>query len=539
MENLGKTICVKRQAAGRAKRAAAAALCALLALSGLTACASSYGDDSGTDAVSAENTLVYGSNDYTRINPALDEHGEINALLFDGLTAHDGENNIVPRLAKSWDYDEAACTYTFYLRDDVTWHDGEAFTADDVKFTIEAIMNPANESENASNYEDVEEITVQDDYTITFRLEAPNVAFLEYMTIGILPEHLLAGKNLQTDEYFRFPIGTGPYKMESWESGQAISLVKNENYFLGEANIDRIIFKIVPDDTAKALQLKSGELDLAQVTPKDAASFEDAEGLTIYDMQTADYRGILYNFQNEYWQENADLIPAFSYALDKQAMVDAVLLGAGEPAYSPLQRNVYGYDGAEHYDYNPEKAREILETAGCVMGDDGFYSRNGERVGFVLNVAEGDQVRLDLAQIAAQQLKEVGVDVTVEVPSTVDWSTQEAYLIGWGSPFDADDHTYKVFGTGKGANYSGYSDTLVDKYLTEARQTTDDAERAEAYKNFQIELAENPAFSFICYLDAFYVADSNIKGITEDKLLGHHGVGIFWNVVEWEIGSEL
>ncbi len=520
----------------RIKRVAAV-LCLLLAMSSLTGCGGN-GGDSGADAVSAESgesTLVYGSGDYTRINPALDEHGEINALIFDGLTAHDGENAVVPRLAESWEYDEAACAYTFHLRDDVKWHDGEGFTADDVKFTIEAIMDPANESENASNYEDVEEITVEDDYTVTFTLTAPNVAFPEYMSIAMLPEHLLAGKDLQTDEYFRFPIGTGPYKMESWESGQAISLVKNEEYFLGEANIDRIIFKIVTDDTARALQLKSGELDLAQVTPKDAASFEDAEGLTIYDMQTADYRGILYNFQNEYWQKNADLIPAFSYALDKQAMVEAVLLGAGEAAYSPLQRNEYNYEGVEHYDYNPQKAREILEAAGCVLGADGFYSRNGERVGFVLNVGEGDQVRLDLAQIAAQQLKEVGVDVTVEVPSTVDWSTQEAYLIGWGSPFDADDHTYKVFGTGKGANYSGYSNAEVDEYLTEARRASDSEARAEAYKNFQVALAENPAFSFICYLDAFYVADSGIEGITQDKVLGHHGVGIFWNVVEWEI----
>jgi len=95
-------------------------------------------------AEESNETLVYGSGDYTRINPAMDEHGEINILIFNGLTAHDGENQVVPGLAKSWDYDEETYTYTFHLAEDVKWHDGEPFTAEDVKFTIEAIMNPEN-----------------------------------------------------------------------------------------------------------------------------------------------------------------------------------------------------------------------------------------------------------------------------------------------------------------------------------------------------------------------------------------------------------
>lgn len=110
-------------------------------------------NDTGTKAEGS--TLVYGSGDYTRINPAMDEHGEINVLLFNGLTAHDGDNQVVPGLAESWDYDETTCTYTFHIRDGIRWHDGEPFTAKDVQFTIEAIMDPDNGSENAPNYEDV------------------------------------------------------------------------------------------------------------------------------------------------------------------------------------------------------------------------------------------------------------------------------------------------------------------------------------------------------------------------------------------------
>ena len=210
--------------------------------------------DSNTAGTASENasaneanmtTLVYGSGDYTRINPALDEHGEINALIFDGLTDHDGNNQVIPRLAKSWTYDVDTKTYTFDLEDDVYWHDGEKFTAEDVKFTYDVIMDEANGSENAPNYEDVEAINVIDDTTIVFTLEDDNAAFLDYMTMAILPKHLLEGEDMQTSDFFRTPVGTGPYKLESWDVGQAITLVKNENYFAGPAQIDRIIFKIV------------------------------------------------------------------------------------------------------------------------------------------------------------------------------------------------------------------------------------------------------------------------------------------------------
>ena len=502
-------------------------LSAALAL-GLTACGGGGGPAAG-------DTLIYASGDYTRINPAMDEHGEINILLFNGLTAHDGENQVVPCLAKRWTFDEASCTYTFYLEEDVKWHDGEPFTAEDVKFTIEAIMDPDNGSENAPNYEDVEEITVLDEHTISFRLSAPNAAFLDYMTMAALPKHLLEGEDMQTSGFFRAPVGTGPYKLAGWDEGQAITLERNEDYFQGPANIGTIIFKIVPDDNAKALQMQAGELTLAHLTPKDTQLFQGKEGYAVYEMETSDYRGILFNFWNPYWTENRDLIPAICYAIDRQAILDAVVLGRGITAYGPLQRNVYNNEDVERYDYDPARTRSLLEEAGCVMGENGFYTRNGQEVGFVLSVGAGDQVRLDMAQAAAQQLQAAGINCTVEVPAKVDWGGQMAYLIGWGSPFDADDHTYKVFGTGKGANYSGYSNALVDQYLTEARQSDDPAVRKVAYAGFQTALAEDPAFAFICYVDADYVASSALRGIAPDTVLGHHGVGIFWNVTQWTL----
>lgn len=514
------------------KRFAAMILCASMLLCA-AGCARAEKNTDEADLT----TLRYGSGDYTRINPAMDEHCELSGLIFDGLTAHDAENAVIPALAESWDIDPTQCVYTFHLRSGVSWHDGEPFTSADVKFTIEAIMDEENGSENAPNYEDVAQIDTPDERTVVFTLSAPNAAFLDYMSMAVLPQHLLDGEDWQTSDFFRAPIGTGAYRFESWDVGQAITLVKNENYFKGAAKIDRIIFQIVSDDNAQAMQLASGELDLALLDPKNAKLFSEKDGFTAYDMKTSDYRGILFNFKNEYWDENRDIIPAVCCAIDRQAIVDAVLLGQGMCAYGPLQRNIYNNPDAERYDYDPERAKGILEAAGCEMGADGYYLRNGEEIGFTISVMSGEQDRIDIAQAAAQQLREVGIRCTVDIPAKMDWEGQQACLIGWGSPFDADDHTYKVFGTDKGANYSGYSNEKVDEYLTLARESADEETRRTYYDLFQCALADDPAYAFICYVDANYVASSKIQGIDDQKVLGHHGVGIFWNICEWTIAQ--
>ena len=539
------------------KKVISAALAGTLAVSLLSACGASNEPQNISDvssAASSEATSTTASSESTGdaaqeltfvlsnipdgLDPSVTNNSFAQYVLincFEGLVTYDSTGTLVPGNAESWDISDDGLTYTFHLRDGVKWHDGEPFTAEDVKFTIEAIMDPENGSENAPNFEDVEEITVPDDKTVVFRLSAPNVAFLDYMTMAILPQHLLQGKDMQESDFFRNPVGTGPYKLESWDAGQSIVLVKNEDYYLGAPKIDRIIFKIVTDDNAQALQLKSGEIDLALLDPKNAKDFTDKEGYTCYDMTTADYRGILFNFWNDYWTENRDLIPAICYGIDRQAIIDSVLLGQGMAAYGPLQRNIYNDSDVEHYDYDPEKAKTILEDAGCTMSENGFYERNGKEIGFVISVMAGEQDRIDIAQAAAQQLRDIGINCTVDIPAQMDWGGQMACLIGWGSPFDADDHTYKVFGTDKGANYSGYSNAAVDSYLKLARETSDPEQRRQYYAKFQEALAADPAYAFICYIDANYVAVDGLQGIAADTVLGHHGVGIFWNVQEWTI----
>ena len=140
-----------------------------------------------------------------------------------------------------------------------------------------------------------------------------------------------------------------------------------------------------------------------------------------------------------------------------------------------------------------------------------------------------------MSNICAQQLGEIGADVCVKVDAQVDWAGQDAYLIGWGSPFDPDDHTYKVFGTQKGANYSGYSNEQVDSLLLSARQTEDRGSESNAMPSSSRLFQGICPILFLAYVDAIYVSTPRLKGIAEDTVLGHHGVGIFWNVAEWEL----
>ncbi|MGL4850394.1 MAG: ABC transporter substrate-binding protein [Clostridium sp.] len=491
--------------------------------------------EEGAAKPAVSNTLVYASGDYTNINPVLYEHGEINTLIFDGLTDRDKDNKVIPGLAESWTWNEKTLTYKFKLRENIKWHDGEKFTANDVKFTYDVIKDPKNNSEILSNYEEIKEVKVIDEYNIEFVLSEPNVAILDYLTVGIIPEHILKGQNIAEHEFNKKPIGTGPYKLEKWDTGQSITLVENKEYYKVDPNIEKVVFKIVPDSKAKVMQLQSGEVDLAQVTPKDIEVFKDKDEFSVKEIVTADYRGILYNFNGGFFKDNKELPQALSYAIDRQGILDSVLLGKGEIAYSPIQRGPYNNEKMDKLEYNKEKAKAEIEKLGWKLGSDKVYEKDGKKLEFEIVCGQGDQVRIDMANIAAQNFKEIGVNAKVQINAKVDWKNQDTYLIGWGSPFDPDDHTYKVFGTDKNSNFSGYSNKEVDKLLKEARSIEDPAKRKELYDKFQVEMAKDTPYTFMAYIDAIFVADKNIEGISETTPLGHHGAGLLWNVEEWKI----
>ena len=261
-----------------------ALLLAVIMVLSLAACGG--GADKGS-------TLVYGSGDYDSINPIMNEHCEIKHLLFDSLVKLDKDGKPVASLAESWTYDDATLTYTFKLRSDVKWHDGEKFTADDVKFTIEAIMNPDNGSENYPNYIEIKEIKVISDTEITFILSEPNYAFLDYMTMSILPEHKLQGEDMWESAYFKNPIGTGPYKVVALEPSVQLDLVRFEDYVpvpeghTGSAApklayMDSISIMAPAESNTIAMGLASGKVDMAEAVTEDLRAQVYAAGVTSF-----------------------------------------------------------------------------------------------------------------------------------------------------------------------------------------------------------------------------------------------------------------
>ena len=512
----------------------AAALALVMALV-LTGCS---GDKAASSDAKDGKTLIYGSQDYTAINPALFEHGEINLLLFAGLTTHDENNKVVPGLAEDWDYDADSHTYTFHLRDGLTFHDGEPLTSEDVKFTLESILDEKNASEIVSNYTDIKEIKCPDETTVEIQLDKTNVAFPDYMTIGILPKHLLEGKDMTSDEFNQNPVGAGPYKLVNWDMGQSITMEKFDGYYAGAPKIDTVIFKIVPDTDAKAMQLASGDIDMAQITAKTTDDVEKTGNFNIYNMKTADYRAVAYNFAgSKFFKAHPELANILSYGIDRDAIIKSVLLGEGQSAYSPIQKNEFNKEDIEHFDYDPSKMEKLLEEDGWTKNAQGIYEKDGDTLKFNLDAMADDQVRVDMARMVAAQLQEHGVDVTARVEKEIDWAGFDAVIIGWGSPFDADDHTYKIFTTDAGDNYTGYSNKKIDKILAEARSTNKAKDRKALYGDFLEEMTKQMPYSFIAYVDADYAVRKDITGITPDTLLGHHGVGIFWNIADWDIES--
>ncbi|SDE13953.1 ABC transporter substrate-binding protein [Sporomusa acidovorans] len=501
---------------------------------GLTGCGSGK---PASQQATAGSVLNFASGDYTTINPVLNSHDELPDIIFSGLMKYDASGQPVPDLAESCNFDQGTLTYTFKLRQGVTWHDGQPFTADDVKFTLDLLTQSKTlEASITDNYKEISAVTVLDANTVQVKLSKPNAAMLDYLTIGILPKHLLAGKDIMTDPFNQHPIGTGRYKFAGWEVGQSITVVKNEAYYDKVPAIDKIIFKIVPDENARAMQVKSGELDLAWLNAQNTQGFRNDKNFKVYDFVTADYRAIAPNYQKPFWRENRELIPILGYALDKEAIVKSLLTGQGCVAYSPIQRNkIYNNPEIDTFNYNPETFKQQVEALGWKKGPDGIYEKNGQRLSFSVDVREFEKERIDIANIAAQQFKAVGVEMKVNIVQKLNWNTLESFLIGQAAPFDPDNGTYAFFATGASGNYTHYTNPVMDEYLIKARESLEQSARKAAYNKFQEEWAKDPAYIMLAYLDGNFVATPKLSGISTERILGHHAVGVMWNVQDWTL----
>ncbi|WP_017556249.1 ABC transporter substrate-binding protein [Nocardiopsis baichengensis] len=515
----------------RSRSLAAAGACLALIAAG---CSAQGGADDG-------DTLTYALGDEPdQFNPALvSEHLDpVTEMVFRGLTAHDADNEVVPALAESWDVADDERTYTFSLREGVTWHDGEPFTADDVVFTVEGVRD--GDLPTSNKFANVEEVEAEDGHTVVMRLSEPTPALLDTLSNGILPEHLLADSGVDDPGFGENPVGTGPFRLDEWKHGEYATLSAFGDYYGGAPGLDGVTVSYVPDAAARLISLQNGEVDAAYLEPSQADGF-DVEGYRTERFPTADYRGILFNMTDERF---ADPEPrtAMNYAVDRDAVIDSVLHGYGSPASGPLDKSPFGTDAAD-YSFDPDRVKEIMEDDGYELNGDGVWEKDGEPYAFELTTFAEDGVRSAMIEVVATQLREQGFDVTAEPKprDAVDWAGLEAFLIGWGTPYDPDTSLFGPFHSSEalddgGSNYGGYADEDVDAALEDGRSTNDRDERAKAYADFQEAIAENPPYVFVSYLDAVNAVPENLEG-PKERALAHHGYGFFWNAEDWSYSS--
>ena len=494
--------------------------------------------DTGTKP--QENRLVYASeSEFEGLNPILEETN-LDSLLFRGLMRFDEKNEAITDIAKSYTISPDHLTYTFILEKGIKFHDGKALTAEDVIFTIESILDDKNASFLKADFTEVESLTKVDEQSFELKLKHPFVPILDKLTVPILPKHAFENVEMRTAEFNSHPIGAGPYMFDKWDRGNSLTLKAYNDFHGITPSIEKVIFKFIPDSNVRALQLKSGEVDIALLDPVQAISLKDEKNIEIHDIESADYRGILYNMNKELWTD-VNVRRAFNYATDRTAIVKGILKGYGTEAYSPLQKHAFNNAEVEKYAYDVKKAQTLLDEAGWKEGKEGFRYKNGERLAFTITVPASDTVRVNIANYTAEGFKAIGADVKV---AALDWSAitiedTDAFVIAWGSPYDADHHTHILFRTDQssktssGYNFGDYSNAEVDTLLEQGRLLTDTNERKAVYMEFQKELALDPPYDFIAYANAIYGIDKNLGGVKE-RTLGHHGSGFLWNVEEWK-----
>lgn len=505
----------------------------------LLLCAGAGCVNSGDDTASLKNTLVYAGEGSNTINPVINDHTELADLIFSGLMKYDAEAKPVIDLAESYTYNPDTRTYTFTLKKGVTWHDGKPFTSADVVFTYELLaLDDTFISSVKSNYQDILSVTAPDEYTVVFVMKDHNAAMLSYFTRGIIPKHILSGQDVATSSFNQNPVGTGRYKFAEWDrAGNMIILERNTNYYGKVPNIERIIYKVVAAMNTKTTMLSTGEADLAWVNANYANRFRGNPAYQNIDFKSADYRGISMNFHHDFWKNNADSVGVLNYAIDKDAIVESVMHGHGFAAYSPIQLSEFGGNtNADIYSYDPEKFVGEMEKLGWVKGSDGIYERGGQKFHFTCHVNANEEERVDIANLCAKGLKDLGVEMEVHVLANWDFAAYDSFISGYACEFDPD-MIYIDYVTGASNNNMAYSNAQVDQLLAAGRHETEHDRRVALYQEFEETYAKQPGVVFIAYLDANYVGISGIHGIDTARVLGHHAVGVMWNIEEWTLSK--
>jgi peptide/nickel transport system substrate-binding protein len=422
--------------------------------------------------------------------------------VFEGLVLFDETGALIPGLAKSWDISDDGLTYTFHLRDDVTFHNGKAFSAEDVVYTYEALSGLSGEEPLSSKFTNVTAINAIDDYTVELTLGEADAAFLQYTRVAVLPKGY--------EDQSSAPVGTGPFVFEKYVPGQMVVLEKNENYYDESrmAKIDEAQIYIMGDDSAVLTALQSGQLD-AGIVYADSADYLSGDFTINSSPQNMVQLFALNNSVEPF--DDVRVRQAFEYAINKDQIIDGVFAGYATELYSnfsPVMSYFYNDELSDVYTYDVEKAKELMAEAGY---EDGFD--------ITITVPSNYQKHVDTAQVIAQQLKEINVNATIEPVEWGQWLEQvytnaeyETTIVGLTGKLDPNDILGRYV-SDYGKNFMKYSNPDYDKLIEEAK-TASDEERVELFKECQKVLTEDAAAVWICDPNAIAVTRSDLKGYT-------------------------
>ncbi|HMK56768.1 MAG TPA: peptide-binding protein [Dissulfurispiraceae bacterium] len=470
---------------------------------------------------------------------------QVSGYIFNGLTKYDKDLKIIGDLAESWDVSPDGLILIFHLRKGVKWHDGAEFTADDVVFTYNSVLNPKTPTPYSSNYGPVNSVESIDRYTVKVTYKQPYAPALESWGMGIIPKHLLEGRDLASPEINQNPVGTGPYKLKEWVTGQKIVLEAFDQYFEGRPNIDRIIFRVIPDPATMFLELKFGGIDYMGLTPPQYKLQADTAFFNRYFQKfrypSFGYTYLGFNLLNPLFSDRM-VRRAIAHAINKKELIAGVLLGYGIPCTGPFPPESWAYNrNVQDISYDPGRAAAILNDIGWKKNRDGRLEKDGRIFSFTLITNQGNAERLKAAQIIKEQLKRVGIDVNIKVlewqamlHEFIDKKRFEAVMMGWALSRDPD--LYDIWHSSKTKegefNFISYKNDEVDRLLVEGRQTFDIHERIRVYHRIHQILAEEQPTIFLYIPDALPVLHKRFKGVEKAPL------GIWYDFIHWRVPAD-
>lgn len=478
------------------------------------------GEGGGGESTGGGTFIVNIGADPTTFNPVLkaDDDGHlIYQNVFDSLVELNINSEVVPGLAETWDISDDGLTYTFHLAQGVKWHDGEPFSSEDVKYTYEKIMEE-NGFIASSLTAVVESIECPDENTVVLNLSTPDstlLGTLAWYECFIIPKHIYENEEdwSTCEAATSHPIGTGAFKFVEYKPGSNITLEKNPDYFKGAPAIDRLIYSVIPDSNTAVQAFYNGEIDLLTGVPNsEVPTMQQDSNIKLGVMTAARRYQLICNMDNEIMSK-WEVRKAIALGIDREEISQKGTNGLQEPAYGfypPFLDWAYNAD-ADIGERDVAKAQELLEQAGYTKDANGMYLSIG------LDVFSGGTYG-DCAKVIASNLKEVGIDVQVNIMEMAAWSEkiesgnyELGMMAGYQGP-DPDAMSKRV-GTGAVMNYSNYSNERVDELLAQGKVLVTEEDRGACYKEVQAILAEDLPIIPIVEFANYYACRSNISGV--------------------------